>query len=713
MADASSIISAILGNSTALRQLGREIAMGMRETSGYSSTTPSGGEAAGKAGGRGPSRAQEIERAIKSQQLHTKAQKRVIEDYRDLTKILSSNKKGFKEVKKNLDIFSRSFNDRWDDAMRRVASSAAAEAKLRKQVTAALGREKEITLEGILELRERQLKLEKKIQNAQGQVTPAVIRNVKEYRKISTALGDASNNLSSFSETTADAAKSVVKEFFSMRGALANMSIALAQITTDFRAQMRVGSQTNLIDSQFRAIAAGVDPAALTEMMGSARQVQAAFGDAVNFTNLLIDEQRSYYRFIGDTTEAMRFVSESFTLLGKSGIRPTADALNAVGSSFKMMNQLAGVTSEQFHGMMEGLLMDTEIRSQLQAAKEGERSAIVAGIAKQLELNTAMGMTVEQSLEAAKALGRLGGESAKDRFKRAAQTQMMMGAMGVQGGARAAELIRKGQRITPGEKQELQGLMSSVANEAAQSRRGQVANEMMVDTMMDKTGMGQYLGKDSPFVTTMTAALKPQPEQLEHMVNETTRGANYLETLVRYSDIVQNFLVNGALGKMLVGIAQLIGAYVLGKAALRTAGKLGLGAAGAAAGASAAVVGTALVGAGLGAAIGTGIYAAIDDTEAGIGLSEKIGKLTDAITLYTGVGDEAAAEERMMQRVAEETRIWQERQAATQERQVAIQERQLEETRLQTALQQGLIDKQTYTRRMEKLDADSMPVARQ
>ena len=568
------IIGAILGNPNALRQLGREIAEGMSGAAGYSSTTPSGGEASGKAGGRGVEGAnvQELQKAIKAQQLHTKAQKQVQQDYRELSKLLKVNKNRVKEASDNIDIFSRVFTRKWDEAMEKVTSSVALEEKLRKQVATALGREK-MSFEEVLELRERQKKLEAKIKNAQDKTTEAVKRNITEYKKISGALNSATNDLSSWSEGLSDKARAAGRAFFSTEAALITLGIAIKQLTTDIKIQLKFGSQMGVIRNQWEAMIMGVDPGALTEMMDGARQVQNAFGDVVEFSGLVTDEQRKYYRFIGDSTEAIRFVTESLTLLGKSGIRVSEGSMDLIGDSFAFLNKAAGVTSDQFHGMMEGLLQDEDIRERLRSAQEGERAAIVSGIAQQLKLNVAMGMTIEQAQGAAKALGRLSGESAKDRFKRAAQLQATMGAMGIEGGARAGELVRMGARIDqiPGGLDELQGYMSQIANEAVQSKRGALGAELMVDRLMSQDGMGQYLGKGSEFVTTMTGALKPQPEQLGIIIEESTRSANYLENIMLYTDIMSKFLTDSALGKTIMAAAQLVGAYVLGKAALGAA----------------------------------------------------------------------------------------------------------------------------------------------
>jgi len=706
-------LDALIGSLSgeALRKMGMDFAKGMQQGSaGFSSTNTTG---EGRAGGRG--NLDEAKQQIRAAQLRHKLEKNIIQNYKDLGDTLKSNKKKLGQVTDDLDVFARVFTNKWNGVLEQVSKSGRAEQNLIKQTNRAMGGN--ITsLEDVLALRQEQLELEKKIQQADGKQNAEIIANIARYKKVSGALNEATDDIESFGDSLIDTAKSTVRGFFSFKAALTNITVAAVQLTNDFRSQLKHGSHLGIIANQMAAITQGVDPGALTEMLGEARQVSLAFGSVEKYTTQLTVEQRKYYRMIGDTTDALRFVNESYRMLGEAGIKPVAGAMDSLGHTFAFLNTAAGVTSDQFTSIMDGMLQDVDIREQLRAAQEGERASIVAGVAKQLELNVAMGMTIEQATAAAKSLGRLSGESAKDRFKRAAQVQMMMGAMGIEGGGRAAELIRKGQRIDKStEGVELQGKMTQLANAAVRTKRGGINSEIMVDTLMGKMNLDQYLGKGSDFVTTTASAIAPQKEQLDKMYSEATRQSSALEDMLLSVDLIKNFLVAGALGKLMVGGAQLIGAYIIGKGILG-AGGAGVAASMSAAGAgvAAAATGTALVlGAGaVGAGLGYAGYKAIDDTSFGIGLSDLIGRTVDAVGSKWGLIDEAAADERMQTLAAADSNAYQEKSKIQRDEAKALQEAQLLATERQSETMKTIaeftaktIDVTEFNARMTRIGA--------
>ena len=292
----------------------------------------------------------------------------------------------------------------------------------------------------------------------------------------------------------------------------------------------------------------------------------------------------------------------------------------------------------------------------------------------------------------------------------------MMGAMGIEGGGRAAELIRKGQRIDKStEGVELQGKMTQLANAAVRTKRGGINSEIMVDTLMGKMNLDQYLGKGSDFVTTTASAIAPQKEQLDKMYSEATRQSSALEDMLLSVDLIKNFLVAGALGKLMVGGAQLIGAYIIGKGILG-AGGAGVAASMSAAGAgvAAAATGTALVlGAGaVGAGLGYAGYKAIDDTSFGIGLSDLIGRTVDAVGSKWGLIDEAAADERMQTLAAADSNAYQEKSKIQRDEAKALQEAQLLATERQSETMKTIaeftaktIDVTEFNARMTRIGA--------
>ncbi len=725
-------IEALLGDPSAIRRLGQEFAAGMERGGnavGYSSANPTG---AGVAGGRGG--ADEVTQQIRTSQLHNKVQKSIIKDYKDLSALLSQNNKKLKKATDDLDVFARVFTGKWNDVLAQVSKSTAVEQNLIKNTQKVMGGNI-TTLEDVLSLRQEMLELEEKIQKADGQKNAEIVKNIARYKKISNALNFATTNLRSFGtglESLGEIIQGSIKTFFTYRAALANLSIAVVQLTRDFGTQLKFGSQMGLVETQMGAIVKGIDPGALSEMMGQARQVSIAFGDVGAFSSLLTKEQRKYHRMIGDTTDAHRFVTDAYVMLGKAGIKPVAGAMDDLGSTFAFLNQAAGVTSEQFTSLMEGMLQDTDISEQLRAAKEGERASIVAGIAKQVEMNIAMGMSAEQAFAAAKALGKISGETARERFKRAAQVQMVMGAMGIEGGGRAAELIRMGARINmvEGGRAELQGYMSQVADAAVTSKRGMIHQELVYDRLLKDL---PEMGKGSDFVTTTASALKPQKEQLDKLKFEAKRSANTLEDMLFHVERIKNFLIAGALGKMMAGVVQLIGTVALtriaGQLALSNAGgiastvgkagllaKAGQGVLSMLPSGAAATMGTTVGAAGLGTtALGVG-GAAVGGYAVGTAINN-FAKLwggrqlsTTILDAFTDFNDydpnaDTPAAEHTAEKTAELVEPAKET-AVNSGKQLSVQEKQLEVMITTAELQAGAIDNQKALTRLASLDRE-------
>ena len=296
------------------------------------------------------------------------------------------------------------------------------------------------------------------------------------------------------------------------------------------------------------------------------------------YTELAIQQQRKYFNQIGDLTESMRFTTTSMQQLGRMGIRPSAAAMDEMAGTFRVLNKIAGVTSDQFSAMMETTMSDLDVQTRLRVAKEGERRAIIQGINRQIEMNVAMGLTAEQAQAAALAMGKIAGGGAKERFKRAAQMQMAFAAMGVEGGSRAAELVRKGQaRMSPAEREELEKLTTRFTEASTAAKGGSIPQEFLRDTLLDKTGLNQYFGEDSPLNKQLGEGLAANKGVLEQIHESIREGMNIWEKGLAISQGIGNFIVNGALGKLIISAVQLIGAYVIGRGALSMAGRFATG----------------------------------------------------------------------------------------------------------------------------------------
>lgn len=557
-----------------MQKLGAQFAKGFKEggnMGGFSSLNPTGeGNSGGRSGGSSlRDERKTIENAIKTRQLESKFVNQVTKNLKILNQEIKKSESDFAGAGEYAERFSNIFGQVWNDAMEQVSLSKKAEIRMVTALNKALDQDIE-TIGDVLKVRQRQQQLEKQIMDKTIATSKSMI---DEYNELSTALGSATHGLSDLGKSTHDWITRGVRGFFSLEAALINLGRSVNRLVDDYKTQLAVGSHMTTVQSQWAAIMSGTDPRQFVQMMGNARQASLTFKSVGEYSDLVSQQQSKYFNQIGDLTDASQFAHDSFMMLGKSGVRPTAAAMDQTAQTFRVLNKIAGVTSEQFSQLMDQTLADVDIQTRLRVAKQGERAAIIAGIQKQIEMNVAMGLTVEQATAAAVAMGKIAGGGAKERFKRAAQMQMAFGALGVSGGARAAELTRKGNaRMSPEERAELEKLTTNLTQAATATRGGSIAGELVTDTIMDKTGLVQFFGPDSPLNKQLGEGLRPLPGLLEQIRDKITDQMSTGEKLLAASQIVGNFLQSG-LGGVITSVIQGIGAvWVLGAIA-----KLGLG----------------------------------------------------------------------------------------------------------------------------------------
>jgi len=179
-----------------------------------------------------------------------------------------------------------------------------------------------------------------------------------------------------------------------------------------------------------------------TATLADNRRSLLSVGGLDSFNKTLLFARDQFKDSIGDVADRARYAAEQLTILSQSGIRPTQNDLANIGYSFKSLSKLTGMTGAQFNAHLSDILDDEMTRNKLRAASsEAERRSIIEGTARQLEMNVSLGMTVEQAKLEAKALNRLAGESPIDRIKKAARLRALGGAMGIEGGEEAANIM--------------------------------------------------------------------------------------------------------------------------------------------------------------------------------------------------------------------------------------------------------------------------------
>ncbi|HUW49259.1 MAG TPA: hypothetical protein VMW36_11000 [Patescibacteria group bacterium] len=362
----------------------------------------------------------------------------------------------------------------------------------------------------------------------------------------------------------------------------------------------------------------GLDPLEYSKLIAQHRRSILAAGGLEKADAMLEEGHKQYRKEIGTSAETTRFTAEQMTLLTRAGIKPMIGDVGLLSDSFVKLKKTTGLVPAELMGAFSEIMDDESTIANLRAhSSEDERRAIVAGTARRLAENVAMGMTTEQAKAAAKQLNKLAGKGPLERFKDAAKMQAMGGAMGISGGARAAEIMRKGRRATEDEKQELQKYLSKLSNTIETSAVGPTGYEFMVDALATKLDIRPML------VDLNTTLAKPVAATEDA---QKTLGMQYdviKEWLPKIQDIIAAITKNpvaqmgaGAIGTALDlvgGGANLLGGIKSLQAARLTA-QTAAGAAPAVAG-GAAMLGTAALwtGGGLAAgAVGYGIGTALD-----------------------------------------------------------------------------------------------------
>lgn len=246
--------------------------------------------------------------------------------------------------------------------------------------------------------------------------------------------------------------------------------------------------------------------------------------------------------------ERSEIARKNMELMSSSGIRMQAADATAFHDSMVNAKNAAGMAPEEFQKAMSEILQSEEIRTQLKiATSELERRTIVDGIASQLAQNKAMGMTTVEATAAAKALGKLAGEKPLERLRKAAKLRAYGAAMGMSAeGNRLADLTMKKKR-TPEEEAEYKRIGSQLSEQYTQAGSdGNIGAEIFATQLADKLGLEQMLGPNSPFNTTLAAAVAPLQSAADSF-SKTPEALSkvFAEAEQAFSAIAKNDLISG------------------------------------------------------------------------------------------------------------------------------------------------------------------------
>jgi len=364
---------------------------------------------------------------------------------------------------------------------------------------------------------------------------------------------------------------SFMETAFSFRTAKFLVVKAAYQGFNDFKAAMKYGTDVTegVWSNMSNAMSLGIDPARLSEIQASTRQAVSVMGGAAKWSKQVSAIQSSMFGHIGDLDTTTQFMADGMMTLVRAGIQPTTDAfmdasgnLGPLGKTFKDIQKISGATFEETGRMMKDLTEDQTIRWKLMgAASQKQRRIIIQETMERHKNLLAMGMNTEQAKRAAAALDQMAGKGPKERLKAAAKMQMMMGAMGIGGGAETAALMRKRVRTGPEDKK-LAETMAKVNARVSETQQESLSGDFFASAMLQKSGMEGLLGPGSPFEKNLTEVASSGAETA---LNTKTMAEEYPKTTALVGSIqkwVTNLAVNPLLTGILAGVS-FIGATVL------------------------------------------------------------------------------------------------------------------------------------------------------
>lgn len=341
--------------------------------------------------------------------------------------------------------------------------------------------------------------------------------------------------------------------------AMSSFTKAVKDTLDTIRGEMKYATRLDPL-SQLDTVKLGVSRAEYAALTGEYRRTIGAMGGLQQATDRLADEQKDYYKLTGDLKEAAEVQLQAYQMLTNNGIQMSdkemRDYSAGLRKSYDEIRFKTGLTMKQFTDTLRELEDDESTRVAMRlAANEQERRQIMANNQARIKENLAMGMTREQAVAAAKAMGKMAAEKPIDRFKKSMKLQMAMGAMGISGGEEAARIYRKPEnKRTADEKRYLQGRLSDYSNKmSTQLGSEDLGTAAYAEKIGEKSGFTEEALAD--LNTKGLQPLKASVDNLDKTLREASDSwlAGKERELVWIVDLVKSALVNVPATGILVG----------------------------------------------------------------------------------------------------------------------------------------------------------------
>jgi len=378
-----------------------------------------------------------------------------------------------------------------------------------------------------------------------------------------------------------DAVEKNIEKYSSLGAVLTAVAIAANALMKSLQAQISAGGGiidegfTGIVKNFGRVFTLGIQPEEMAKMAAENRQAINSVGGlskALDETNPLFSELAAR---TGSTTEAQKILLKQMTQFASVGVKPSTEALKKYNDDIATLSATTGMSTEAATEFYQSVAGDADTINLLRKAREGEREQILANQRAMIQQNIALGMTTEQAREAAKMLNHMVAQKPIDRIKQAAKMQALGGALGVSGGAEAAAALRAGARATKEQKEQLAKYQNSLANAADQMRASGEGGEIVATQLVDKLGLDQQYGPNSPFSSTLGTQLAPGVELAKKQLEQNdVAKSETLQALNRIQQSIAGIMGNNVFGTLATAAIAIAGFVKFGKPLLQGTGKI-------------------------------------------------------------------------------------------------------------------------------------------
>lgn len=264
-----------------------------------------------------------------------------------------------------------------------------------------------------------------------------------------------------------------------------------------------------LLDQQNEALKRGLSGSQFQEMSMEMRQTVNAMGGTQNAFQQLDPAIDNFRKMTLDSASAMKMTVEATKYFANSGVKPTADNMEAYRQSLVQLTAQTGLQGDAAQAYFKDIASDADSISLLRRARKDERDGILASQRAMVLNAQAAGMNAEQAKEATKMLAGMVAQKPLDRLKQAAKIRALGGAMGIEGSEEAAQGIIAGPRATAEQKQNIMQFSQNATNAMDASAQSGFSSELFATTLVDKLDLDRYFGQQSPFSTSLGDSLKP------------------------------------------------------------------------------------------------------------------------------------------------------------------------------------------------------------